>query len=375
MRVGISIITQANHNIWNNGIGQNVYHLATLIEQIPFVEKVFLINTGDQETHPQSTGSVGARFPLVSLIEAQGLADVAIELSGGIGLEWANRFRARGGKLVFYNCGQPYAALVEPTIFDKPAHYGPPERCDEVWQLPKDARFNAFMRGIYRCPVQTAPYLWAPAFIDEMLPGIVEQGGHFGYVPGALARPIPSIFEPNISPIKMGIIPFMICEAINRADPALIEHLNYLNGTHMASHPTFFHLVSSSSLYTNKKMTITARDFFALVMARGSNMVISHQIDCPQNYAYLDAIYGNYPLIHNSPMFDSVGYYYPDSNVDIGIEQYRTAIAEHDHNLEFHQRRNAAMIESVSPLNRQNRDAYARLLLNLVNPLTKGMRA
>ena len=372
MRVGISIITQEKHNIWNNGIGQNVYHLASLIETIPFVEKVFLINTGDQDAPPESTGEIGQRFALVPLADAGDLADVVIEVSGGLSGEWLARFRARGGRAVFHNCGQPYAALVEPTTFDKPAHFGPPDRCDEVWQLPKDAKFNALMRAVHRCPVVEVPYLWAPTLMDVVIDDIARQGGQFGYVPGALQRAVPSIFEPNISPIKMGVIPFMICESVHRADPSAIEHLNYINGQHMANHPTFFHLVSSSTLYTSQKMTITARDFFGIVMARGSNMVVSHQIDCPQNYVYLDTIYGNYPLIHNSSMFSSVGYYYPDSDIDQGVEQFRLALAEHDNNLDFHKLRNARMIEQVSPLNKANRDAYARRLLNLVHPVGSG---
>jgi hypothetical protein len=349
-----------------------VYHLATLFETIPFVEKVFLVNTGDQAAPPESTGEIGKRFALVPLADAGDLVDVVIEVSGGLSLEWLSRLRARGGKAVFHNCGQPYAALVEPTTFEQPAHFGAPERCDEVWQLPKDAKFNAFMRAIHRCPVEEVPYLWAPSLMDLVISDINAQGGHFGYVPGSLTRAIPSIFEPNISPIKMGIIPFMICEAVHRRRPTAIEHLNFLNGHHMANHPTFFHLVSSSGLYTQKKMSITARDFFGIVMARGSNMVVSHQIDCPQNYAYLDTIYGDYPLIHNSPMFSSVGYYYPNSDIDKGVEQFELALAEHDRNIDFHRQRNAEMIEQVSPLNKANRDAYARRLLNLVHPVAKG---
>ncbi|MFD2781245.1 DUF2827 family protein [Novosphingobium pokkalii] len=49
MRIGISIITHAGQNIWNNGIGQHVYHLATLFRHLPFVEAVYLLNCGDQD--------------------------------------------------------------------------------------------------------------------------------------------------------------------------------------------------------------------------------------------------------------------------------------------------------------------------------------
>ncbi len=372
MRIGISTYTKEGHNIWNNGIGQNVYHLASLIEKIPFVERVVLINCGDQDHPPHNTGSIGERFPLLSLKDASEVIDVAIELAGGLNAEWTRRFRARGGRVVFHNCAQPYSALVEPAIFNRPSQYNEPVRCDAVWQLPKDAQFNALMAGIHRCPAVTVPFLWAPVFLKENIDQYSAQGMSFGYQPGALKRPVPSTFEPNISPIKMGIIPFLICETVNRETPDMIEHMNFLNGTHMAGHPTFMSLVGPSTLYTNKKMTITARDFFAVVMARGSNMVISHQLDCPQNYLYLDAIYGNYPLIHNSSMFDSVGYYYPDSDIDRGVEQFRLAVTEHDTNLDFHTQRNTAKIESLSPQNRSNRDAYARALLDVVYADKKG---
>lgn len=374
MRVGISIITVQGFNIWNNGIGQNVYHLASLIEKIPFVERVFLINTGDQDYHPGSTGEIGERYPLVPLKESADMLDVAIELSGGLDVEWISRFRARGGKVVYHNCGQPYSALVEPTIFNKPSFFSDAQRCDAVWQLPKDEIFNSMMGAIHRCPVEIVPYIWAPTFLDKSIADIVSTDVRFGYVPGSLANAVPSIFEPNLSPIKIGLIPFMICEAVNREDPTLLKHVNLLNASHLAKHQTLYQLVSNSTVYKTSKISITARDFFALVMIRGSNMVVSHQINCPQNYLYLDTIYGNYPLIHNSELFKSVGYYYPDSDIDEGARQIKLAIEHHDRNLDYHEQRNREMIESVSPLNRANRDAYARHLLRVAGGTSSASR-
>jgi hypothetical protein len=52
MRVGISLLTQPGHNIWSNGIGQNVYHLAVLIDALPFVEKVIILDCGNQAAPP-----------------------------------------------------------------------------------------------------------------------------------------------------------------------------------------------------------------------------------------------------------------------------------------------------------------------------------
>lgn len=367
MRIGISIITQAGHNIWNNGIGQNVYHLACLFETIPFVEKVVLINVGDQTTPPAEVGALGDRFPLVPIKEAADQIDIAIEMSGALDLEWASRFRARGGKVVSYNCGHPYLHMVEPMIFNRPSYFGAPERCDQIWFLPKDEMFVPMYRSLYRCPTHVVPYLWSPAFLEKTAQDLRLVGAEFGYKKGQLAAPTPAFFEPNISPLKMGIIPLLICEAAYARDAKSVEKVWFMNGEHMASHQSFIHIVQRHKLYEDGKLAIAARDYFAKVMAAGANMVISHQITCLQNYVYLDAIYGNYPLLHNSPLFEDVGYYYPDSQVDVGVEQFFTAIKEHDRNLNYHKARNARKIESVSPLNRANRDIYARRLLELEN--------
>jgi hypothetical protein len=367
MRIGISIITTPGHNIWNNGIGQNVYHLANVLSQIPFVEQVFLINTGDQEYHPHGTGTVGTEYPLLSLAEAKDCVDVAIELSGAIEIPWIKRLRATGGKVVYHNCGQPYASLVEPTIFDKPSFFGDAERCDAVWQLPKDAVFNNMMSVIHRCPVATVPYLWDPIFINQSIADLNDTKLKFGYRKNSMSEgAVISMFEPNISAVKMGVIPFMICENTHKLQPKLIKHVNFLNGIAMASHATFFHMVHKSELYQNNMMSITARDVFAHVMANGSNVVVSHQLECTDNYAYLDALYGNYPLIHNSPTFSEVGYYYKDSDIDQGALCLIDAFENHDRNLDFYAEKSRNFINKFSPANSKNVDDYARALLRLI---------
>lgn len=365
MRVGVSALPAAGGDIWSNGIGQNVFHLACLLRSIPFVEQVVLLDCGGEGQLPAHTEPVGGQFPLIPLVEADGAIDIAIELSGGLDAEWTRRFRARGGKVVTHLCGQPYAALVEPTIFSRPANYGLAERCDEVWLLPKDRQFFAMMRGVHRCPVEEVPYLWSPVFLDHAAEMVEQEGLSFGYRAGALAKGAVSaaIFEPNISTIKMGILPFLICDEVHRADPSALARLRFMNTAQFAKHHTFVMMVGRSSLYSAGKVSLEGRDYFARVMGGGVDIVVSHQIDCPQNYLYLDVLAGGYPLIHNSPLFADVGYYYPASDVDAGRAQFELACREHDRNLASYRARANEKIASLSPANSANRDAYARRLL------------
>lgn len=369
MRVGISVLTAEGGDIWSNGIGQNVFHLASLLRSIPFVERVVLLDCGGQGQLPAHTGPVGEQFPLIPPVEADGAIDIAIELSAGLDAEWTRRFRARGGKVVAHVCGQPYAILVEPTIFNRPTYFGLAERCDEVWLLPKDRPFSAMMRGVHRCPVEEVPYLWSPVFLDQTVEMIEREGLSFGYRAGALAKGSVSaaIFEPNISTIKMGIVPFLICEEVHRADPSALARLRFMNTAQFAEHHTFVMMVGRSSLYGAGKVALEGRDYFARVMGDGVDIVVSHQIDCPQNYLYLDVLAGGYPLIHNSPLFADVGYYYPASDVEAGRVQFELACREHDRNLASYRARANEKIASLSPANSANRDAYARRLLAITS--------
>jgi hypothetical protein len=312
MRIGLSIITGAKHNVWNNGIGQNIYFLATLLEGLPFVADVVLINTGDEPNPPGDAGLLGQRYALVEADEALDRVDVAIEISGALGMDWLREFRARraGGLL---NCGQPYFGLVEPSVFGRSGYLGDTGRCDELWLLPKDRAFAPMMRTLYRSPVHEVPYIWSPAFLLESLKRNAAEGLGFGFKPGMMAKgaAVPAIFEPNLSPGKMGIIPFMISEKVQRAMPEAMAMLLFMNSKKMAENPTFVAMMVQSQLYKAGKVVVAGRDYFAHVMGVGANMVISHQDDWGQNYLYLDALYGDYPLIHNSPFFADAGYYYP----------------------------------------------------------------
>ena len=369
MRIGVSIMTGDKQHVWNNGLVQNIYHFAGLLRSIPFVEEVYLLNCGDRDTHPNGSDEAARSFALLKPADAFDLIDVAIEMGGAVDMEWIRRFRFRGGKFILHLCGQPYVSLIEPTVFDREGFFIEAQRFEEIWLLAKDMVFAPMLRTIHRCPVHEVPYLWAPRFLEQTIQRDKNGEPRYGYRRGSLkpgtARP--AIFEPNISPIKMGLIPYMICDAVERRSPGIVDEVTYLNGDGTLDHPTFVHFMQNSTIYQAGKTRITGRDYFAHVMGRGSNVVVSHQIHCPQNYVYLDALYGSYPLIHNSPLFKEAGYYYEASDVDAGARVLRDAIEHHDHELEAYARCAKGVVEGLSPSSRANIDHYARRLLTLTS--------
>jgi Protein of unknown function (DUF2827) len=372
MRIGISVLTHAGQNIWENGLGQNVIFLAQCLRQIPFVTSVFLINGGDQTTMPPQVDIDKLGLRLLSAAESANQTDVAIEMAGALDVQWLDHLRALGKKVVFLCAGQPFASMAEASVFEKPGFFLRSQRCDEIWFLPKDyVRFAPMMRVLNRCPVLEAPYLWSPQFLDQRISEVKKSGFDFGYQPrapdavGQVSAMRVAIFEPNVSVTKVSTIPMLVCDQAYRQASHSVSFMHVLNTLHMKDHPTMLHLANSLDIVKAHKALFQGRHDFAGYMAMNANAVVSHQWANDQNYLYLDALYGDYPLIHNSPWLKDVGYYYPDFDSNEGAKQLLRAAANHDQGLVDYRQRASRVFKAVDPLSHTNVQHYARLLINL----------
>ncbi|UXU90363.1 DUF2827 domain-containing protein [Burkholderia sp. S-53] len=373
MRIGISVFTHAGQNVWENGLGQNVFYLARLLRTLPFVEEVLLLNCGDQSHLPDDVEPDGAGFRLIAPQDTTDLIDVAIEMAGGLDVNWLDQLRSKGKKVVYHCCGQPYAALIEPTIFGKEGYSSRFERCDEIWTLPRDRCFHPMLESLYRCPVYDVPYLWEPAFLERRATLLRrDHAVEFGY------RPQPrkeytfralraAVLEPNISVTKTCSIPMLICDAAFRANEDAIAELHLLNTIQMKDHPTFVHLANSLDLTKRRKVRFEQRHDFAGYMSQFGDAVVTHQWQQDQNTLYLDALYGGYPLIHNSKWLGSAGYYYPDADIPSGACRLIEASRNHDENFDSYRRSASEFLAALSPLHTMNQTAYSRSLLRLTS--------
>ncbi len=366
MRIGISVISHAGQNIWENGMGQNVLFLARLLQRVPFVEKVWLVDVGDQDGLPPQVDLNALGLELVRAQAVTDVLDVAIEMAGALPAEWLSYFRACGGKAAYLCVGQPHAGLVEPIIFTDKASFVRHDRCDEVWVLPKDSAFVPMMRTMHRCPVHVAPYIWSPMFLAQRVEEVQRAGFRFGYQPSRSEGWRLAIFEPNISVVKNCLVPMLLCDEAYRAEPERIASMQVLNTLHMKDHPTMLYLANSLELVRQHKAVFHGRHDFAGFMVQHADAVIAHQWQNEQNYSYLDALYGDYPLVHNSPWLRDAGYYYPDFDIAAGAAQLLHALREHDAQLDDYRARSQRVLAAVDPLAPANVDGYASLLLQLV---------
>lgn len=371
MRIGISVITHANQNIWENGMGQNVIFLARALKAVPFVHSVVLINVGDQKGMAEQVDLAGDSLMLLTQEQASDEVDVIFELAGALNPQWLALQRARGKKVVYYCVGQPYVGLIEGAVFERPGFFPPIGRCDEVWLLPKDAQHAAMVRVLNRCVVRLAPYIWSSSFLERRVTEVAAKGYRYSWAPqdgkgGRHALRV-AIFEPNVSVVKTSSIPMLVCDEAYRAQRGSLQMMHVLNTLHMKDHPTMLHLANSLDIVKEHKACFHGRHDVVGFMSQFADAVVAHQWENEQNYSYMDALYGDYPLIHNSPWLKSfgAGYFYPGFDAAEGGRQLIFASAHHDECLQEQRLARQKLFAALDPVSEVNVQEHVRLLTQL----------
>jgi hypothetical protein len=371
MRIGISVLSHAGQNIWQNGLGQNVIFFAQLLQRLNFVRSVVLIDVGSERQLPCDLGRFAPGVRILTQPEATDEVDVIVEMAGALDNAWLDLMRARGRKVVYYCCGQPYVGLVEPAVFEKPVHASRPDRCDEVWLLPKDRLLAPMMRTMHRCPVHVVPFIWHAGFLEARIAEAAAHGVQYGYAAGREAREkrggglSVAIFEPNISVVKTSSIPMLVCDEAYRADRSSVSAMHVLNTLHTKDHPTMLYFANSLDVVREHRATFHGRHDVVGFMGQQADAVVAHQWGNDQNYSYLDALYGDYPLIHNSPWLAGAGYYYPGFDALEGSRQLLQAVRHHDAGIDAYRARTKAVFEAVDPASAANLEQYALRLQTL----------
>ena len=377
LNVGISISATKGANIWANGINQNIALLGQLLRKSPAFDKVWFLNGGDAEELPPELAFDGIDVPLVRPHEVTHEIDIVIEMGAILPIEWMRHVHALGAKIVCFGVGHNYNALAETIIFEKPGgmHLSDPELRVETWGLPQHAKTcTPLMKTLTRKPVVDMPHLWSPYFLDKTIRTAEADGHFFGFKPDHQTRENKgwrvAIFEPNIAVIKNAWIPMLVCEAAYRGNPESISYMMVMNSFHMKEHPTFFRFASNLDLTKHHKASYEPRQPFVTIMA-GNRMdaVVAHHWECGQNYGYYDALYGGYPLIHNSEFLlkDGVGIYYPEFSATKGGDALLEAWNQPPEYWQDYKKKAEEFLKTLHPEHPENIIIFTERLLHVAN--------
>ena len=300
--------------------------------------------------------------PLLSMDETMERCDVLIEMSAQFNADWLAAYRAKGGKIVTMRGGNDYVIDIERAIFKKPSGFlFSGATYDGVWTIPEfEHSCLHYLETGLRCPVTIVTHIWHPLLFDKAR-ATLGAGLTYGYQPGKQRWRV-TMYEPNICMVKTSIIPMLVTEEAYRAKPSFIEFLRVCNTLHMKEHTTFVNFARSLDIITHSLTTFEGRFAIYEFMAVHGDAVVSHTWKNAQNYLYYELLYGDYPLIHNSPYLGKCGYYYPDFDCNQCRRHLLKAFHEHDRNLDAYREHSKQLFDFVSIYNPDNVSAYTDAL-------------
>ena len=358
--IGITINIKSSDIIWNNGIAQNVVHLALLFKNSPNNYNVFLANTSvinDQLDYKIEGIDV---YPISEKLEE---IDVLFILGSEILNDHYDILKKKGCKIIFYSCGSNYVIDMQSILFknetDKKIYKHIP---DEIWMIPQCMNTNKYYSEVlYRCKVKEIPFVWSSVFIDYI---IKEHNLKGTYTPSNEPKRI-SCFEPNIDVIKFAMHDILIVEEVYRKRPELIKHLYVTNADKIKLNPLFIDTMKMLDVVNDGVATFESRFRMPYFLDTYTDIVIAHQWENALNYAYLEALYLGYPLVHNAHLMKDGGYYYKGFNTTQGAEKLLYAITEHDKNIEEYNEKSQKVLNRYLITNEKSIEIYDKMIDDL----------
>lgn len=394
MNIGISVyINETNDSIWSNGVKQNAVYLLNIFKKIGY--NVYLVNFSDAKAPYENKVSwLTEDMQIRDLTESYKDTDILIMVGAVYSDADLKTFKESGPnkKIIKYACGNNYIMDMESSMFARKMENAPKstsynQLIDELWILPHHAKTNKeylrLMHNIDTDKIKTVPFVWDPMFLDKTVtafnnPDLMEKLNEAAvpvYIPGKNnSEKLISCFEPNINVVKWSIIPTLIAEDYLQKGGEF-KKLSIFSGESLIKDDYYVSLMQNTKIFNIDpiKINYLPRVQVATALAKFTDIIIAHQWENSLNYSYLDALYLQFPLVHNAPMIKDAGYYYSDFNIAEGTNRLKFAIEAHDNVIEDYTERSEKVLTRYTVYNDELVDLHKKLIENVINPGTHNL--
>lgn len=358
INIGITISSRQTKNIWSNGIGQNAINLYLLLKNITNINPI-IVNALEESEFILNDETI----KIHNLNDVINDMNIIFTLGTVITDDQYTILKQNNGKLVFYNCGANYFNDMQLVLFDKPSTEIYKHQPDEIWTVPQHYETNKYyFEALYNVKNISIPFIWSSVFIERDLSLLKIDGL---YKPSDKPKRL-SVFEPNIDIVKYSLYPVLIAEKAYKERKDLFEHLYVTNTETIKKHQYYIDTMNHFEIVKEHKASFEDRWSMPFFLSNYTDIVISHQMYSPLNYAYLDALYLNYPLVHNAYMIKEAGYYYDKFNVEQGKDKLLYAITEHDKHLDEYKEKSKVVLDRYLPTNEHSIKIYENLIKKLL---------
>ena len=376
MNIGITIhLSTENESIWINGIKLNALYLLKALKEIGY--NAYILNASEVQAPYEGkiTWDIN-EFPIYDYKEKANDTDLMIWLGATYSDQDILDFKSSGPNkmVVKYVCGNNYMNDAEHIIFNNPGAIGYNQEIDEIWYVPQQEELNRdYYRILHNLPankVRPVPFIWDPVFLDMTSQKynnseVIEKELPVPvYKPGkANEEKQLACFEPNIGVQKWHMINLLIAEDyLNMGGK--FNRLNIICGDKLLHSEYYTSVIKHTKIFNTDpiKLTYLPRLMAIDALAQFADIVIAHQLTNPLNYSYLDALYLQFPLVHNAPMIKDAGYYYSGNNIGMGSRQLKLAIEQHDNNIAEYTERSEKVLTRYTIFNEGLLETYKQLI-------------
>ena len=360
LSIGLTINIDKTENIWNSGIVQNVINFALLLKNSSNNYNVMILNNSEFNQLEYNIKEINI-YPMKEKVTE---IDIIFILGSQIYDSDYNYLKNKGCKIIFYSCGTNYFLDMQDILFNRTERRLYKHTPDEIWIIPQNMNANKYyFETIYKKTVKEMPFIWSPLCIDYVINEHKLKGT---YTPSNEPKRISS-FDPNIDVVKFAMYDILIVEQAYRKRPDLIKHFYMTNTTQLRTHQLFVELMNQFDIVKAGLATFEGRFRTPYFLDTFTDIVIAHQWENPLNYAYLEALYLGYPLVHNAYMIKDGGYYYDKFNVEQGTKQLIYAMENHDKNIEEYNNKSKKVLERYLPTNEKLIETYDKMIDDLFN--------
>jgi hypothetical protein len=363
IKVGITVhLRDENQSIWENSVHQTAIFLSMALSNIPFVKDVVFVNCGNYTPPTPGVLKFGTG-EVIALSGADDALDLVIEVGAQLPVDWINNFGTKGGKVVALRLTNDLVIDFERMAFGLPASLTfQGAQYHAIWATPSYEKVcKSYYKNGFDAPFSKVPSIWSPMLLNGYSQ---ELSNEFGYKPGA-SRWRLGILEPNLCSTKTCHLPLLIADHAHRKDTRMIDSALVFNTLAVKDHESFIKFANSLDLVNQGIATFEGRLPIHMILGPLVDAVISHQWLNDENNLYYEALYGGFPLIHNSDFLGDCGYRYNTFDCVDGGLSFLQAFREHDKNLAEYRKQADMLLAKMNPDAPEIIDAYAKNISDL----------
>ena len=337
MKIGL-FITQCK-NIFQNGCFQQSYFILKALLQSKVHIRLYSVQ--GEETNFQMTDTT--IYPIKTIDDVKHL-DLMLFVSGILNdNDFLQKMKSYNIRLVHVICGN-WSCLFQEELCHNVHNRATSafnQEIDEYWLLPMYRFMTSFISTITHKNVYIAPYVWDEEIIQARctLEGIDIHYRYDKTDNHTITNIL--IMEPNMSIHKTGLIPLLICERLYvEMGIKNIKVLFFCKNSHQG----FIDIISKLTIFKEGKIELYDRMETPVILSQLKDknekiVVVSHQTKNILNFLHLEMYHYGYPIIHNCPPYESMGYYYKDDDIVDGARELSYAINHHKEVLPLYKER------------------------------------